>query len=171
MSIYPSLSFSFTALKPFSVEQRTYDPELEDVRTILWDVCSAMQEQEAAKFEVSGFGEKWWVDLSFDFLVFVEQVPNAMKKLANSERFSLDFYEQGTERFLSFTPGGAMCIAKCLGPPEHQPPVKHELVVSSALATMLGHVMNEFEGLLIRSSPAIAEHPWIRTWLTGSIEL
>ena len=80
---------------------REYDPELDDIRSILADLCRSAGPETV--FTVSGFGQECWpVDVEVDLLVCMEQLPRLIKMLSQGLRHELDFYEQGLERLLSF---------------------------------------------------------------------
>lgn len=73
---------------------RAYDPELDDVRSILADVCELAS--DAGRFIVAGFGQdRWAVDVSTDLLVLMEQLPEAFIAMESGAPFAIDFYEQG----------------------------------------------------------------------------
>ena len=75
---------------------RTYHLELDDVRSILNDVCDWLQPH--ARFIVSGFGQaRWPVDVRTDLCVLLEQLPSALLALASDAPFEIDFYEQGIQ--------------------------------------------------------------------------
>jgi len=65
---------------------RKYHPELDDVRSILNDVCDWLQPH--ARFTVSGFGQAQWpVDVRTDLCVLLEQLPRALLALASDAPF------------------------------------------------------------------------------------
>src|SRR5471032_2614651 len=73
---------------------KNYDPELDDIRSILIDVCEALSNY--VQFNVSGFGQdNWPVDVATDLAVFLEQLPYFMIAISAGENFELQFYEQG----------------------------------------------------------------------------
>ena len=51
-----------------------YEEELDDVRSIISDVCEALADTTSADFIVSGFGQKRWpVDVWADLPTFLER--------------------------------------------------------------------------------------------------
>src|SRR5438270_139453 len=93
---------------------RKYDEELDDVRSILTNIGRALADSGAADFTVSGFGQtRWPLDLGTDLPVFLEQLPAAISAVGAGTAFSLDFYEQGVERVIHFSPWRDLYSAKC----------------------------------------------------------
>ncbi|WP_431103521.1 hypothetical protein [Roseateles noduli] len=59
---------------------RNYRAEEDDVRSILMDICRALDTR--SEFRVSGFGQQRWpVDESCDLGIFLEQLPDALRRL------------------------------------------------------------------------------------------
>ena len=85
-------------------ESNAYDEELDDVRSLLHDLCAALADVGRIRFVVQFAGEHWPVDVSAD------QLPG-VKGLA--EPFEIDFYEQGLERTLHFAPRGGEIDVHC----------------------------------------------------------
>lgn len=58
------------------------------------------------KSKISGFGQSEWpADCRTDLATVMEQVPEILKKIKlNQYEFILDFYEQGMERQVTFSP-------------------------------------------------------------------
>jgi hypothetical protein len=82
-----------------------YDPEFDDGRTVIHDICEIFEDTKAMTFDVSGFGDDKWYsgNCYFDLHVIVEQLPDIMFKMNNNDyNFSLDFYEQSMQRYLKF---------------------------------------------------------------------
>ena len=74
---------------------REYDDELDDGRSVIADICGIFADTEKILFFVSGFGDKnWAVDCRFDLPTIIEQLPEILRKINNSDyNFKLDFYE------------------------------------------------------------------------------
>jgi hypothetical protein len=78
---------------------RTYDPELDNITSVLTDICEALAEEGSVRFVVDGFGQDPWpVDVRTDLPVVIEQVPAVLKALRSGFSTSLGFYEQGIQR-------------------------------------------------------------------------
>lgn len=102
-----------SAVPPMAV--RAYDPEFDDVRSILMDVCDVLEGN--AVFSVSGFRQDVWpVDVRTDLAVFIEQLPEILAALESGRAAVLDFYEQGVERTIGFTPLGSDYLLSCVSP-------------------------------------------------------
>jgi hypothetical protein len=55
---------------------RTYDIELDNITSVLIDICDALAEEASVHFLVGGFGQDPWpVDVRMDLPVVIEQVP------------------------------------------------------------------------------------------------
>ncbi|MGE6228444.1 hypothetical protein [Paenibacillus chitinolyticus] len=69
-------------------------------------ICDIFEISGAVAFKASGFGQKDWpVDCRTDLSTVMEQVPEILKKIElNQYDFILDFYEQGMERQVAFSP-------------------------------------------------------------------
>ena len=85
-----------------SEETPAYDTELDDERSVLRDVCAALAVDDRIRFVVQFAGETWPVDVRTDLVTVLEQLPDT--RLAPSQPFDIDFYEQGLERTLHFEP-------------------------------------------------------------------
>src|SRR5262245_22688776 len=147
---------------------RTYDPELEDVRAILADVCEHAEGQ--VEFLVSGFGQdRWPVDVRIDLMVFTEQLPCALHAVKSGMEADIFFYEQGVERQILLTPGRddaylATCISYSCDPFRWDPHPAVEQLDRASLERMLTAVRDNFMSLLRRISPELVEHEWIQSW-------
>src|SRR5512138_2113068 len=78
-----------------------YAEDLDDVRSLLHDLCSALEEQGSIRFVVEFAGERWPTDVRTDLTTVLEQMPDVARGI--SEAFEIDFFEQGLERTLHFT--------------------------------------------------------------------
>ena len=142
-----------------------YDRELDDVRSILGDVCGALASATSAEFVVSGFGqERWPVDVQFDLPIFLDQLPGAVSALASRKPFVLDFYEQGVERSVCFECCDDVCVARCESRTDWRPAPEIEQVARMELLGMLLDFKREFVCLLERVYPHLSRHPWIAGW-------
>lgn len=145
---------------------REYDEELDDVRSILSDVCHALEGQ--AELVISGFGqERWPVDVGTDLTVLLEQLPSVIRLISTGESAELDLYEQGIERVLVFAPADEWCDISCEGRRRWQPNPSVERMKRADIAEMLAAVRDGFMRLLRSSAPELAEHPWVVSWLRG----
>jgi hypothetical protein len=145
---------------------RTYNSDEDDVRSILIDVCRAMESQ--SEFLLSGFGQQRWpVDVGTDLPVFLEQLPSALRAVNENMPAAIDFYEQGVERSIVLEPLGHRYIATCASQTDWQPNPTTEDIPGEELADMLLAAREAFMSVLVETAPDLAKHPWIRNWLRG----
>jgi hypothetical protein len=72
---------------------RFYDLCLDDVRSILVDVCRKIA--RGGEFVVSGFGQDPWpANMQTDFPVFLEQLPEILRAIHDMTFVEIEFYEQ-----------------------------------------------------------------------------
>jgi hypothetical protein len=87
------------------LQVRTYDPELEDIRAILAEVCEVLEGH--VQFLVSGFGQDPWpVDVWKDLTASMEQLPTALRAVKSGQDAEIHFYEQGIDSWLLLYPAG-----------------------------------------------------------------
>ena len=148
---------------------RAYDPNEDDVRSILMDVCRAIAAR--SEFVVSGFGqERWPVDVETDLPVFLEQLPSALRAVYDGMTTDIDFYEQGIERAVALEPVDRKYLATCTSRTRWQPSPTVEEVPREELEEMLLTAREAFMRTLGDMAPELSSHPWIRQWLKGTTE-
>jgi hypothetical protein len=153
-----------------SFPTRIYHPELDDVRSILMDVCDWLQPH--ARFAVSGFGQAQWpVDGRTDLCVLLEQLPRALLALASDAPFEIDFYEQGPQRKVTFEPSGNNYMATCLSYGDWNPNPSVETLDRAALETMLVTIQTRFMQAFRAGAPDLVDHPWVQSWFRGEAQL
>ncbi|SMC28087.1 hypothetical protein SAMN02745857_03110 [Andreprevotia lacus DSM 23236] len=146
---------------------RTYDPDLDDIRSMLVDVCRTIGTQ--GDFLVSGFGEaRWPLDVPTDLPVFLEQLPAVLSAVRQGTGAGLDFYEQGIERTISFTPMGKLYLATCTSWTAWQAAPASMTIARADLEQMLQNASDAFMHALQHMTPALARHAWVRQWLAGA---
>lgn len=160
------MRFRFEAheLRTSATDKRfLYDLELSDVRELLSDVCGLLQDA-GATFTVSGFGlTNWPVNVETDFSIFLEQLPAALHALSLRESFSIDFYEQGIERYLEFRPLERGYDVRCGGRGEGD-----EVVDDAELERQFTEIRNAFLIATEQVAPQAAKHPWFERWRESS---
>lgn len=145
---------------------RIYDPELDDVRSMLSELCEAINGRVG--FCVSGFGQDIWpVDVETDLPVFLESLPGAIKAIKIRDDFVVDFYEQGLQRLLNFEFRDGVYIASCSASDGWECALDQEEVMPHPLDDMLEKFMNEFVEIVRKFAPSVSEHPWFLEWQTG----
>ncbi|WP_157903136.1 hypothetical protein [Cupriavidus malaysiensis] len=151
----------------FSV--RPYDPNDDDVRSILWDVCQAIGQR--GEFLVSGFGQDHWpVDVQTDLPVFLEQLPSAIMAVSEGMPTEIEFYEQGIERSITLMLEGGVYVAACKSSMSTcwQTNSISEEVDREELKEMLLAVREVFMRFFADTAPGLVKHPWIQQWLKGT---
>jgi hypothetical protein len=145
---------------------RTYDPELDNVLSILSEACEELASEPSIKFRVVGFGQDPWpVDVLTDLPIVIEQVPKAIGALRAGQPFNLDFVEQGVERWLSGVPTGDRVLLTCRSGTRWEPSPPTIEIGKSELLAMLRELLRSFNTLFAACWPWSASHPWIREWL------
>jgi hypothetical protein len=149
------------------MQARTYDPEMDDVRSIFTDVADFAAQHGTLR--ISGFGEsRWPVDVWLDLSVLLEQLPQALTAIEAGSPFEIDFYEQGSERKVVFAPEKNGYRATCLSDTKWQPDPAVEYMDRESLATMLLAVRDEFMRYVGVCCPDLVQHPWLQAWLKGT---
>ncbi len=145
---------------------RTYDLELDNITSVLTDICDALAEEGSVRFLVGGFGQDPWpVDIRTDLPVVIEQVPGVLKAVRSGVSTSLGFYEQGVQRVLAMHPSGPTeVIVECQSMTSWQPGPSAIAMKRQDLLTLLGTFLGEFEERARQRCPDLVEHPWFREW-------
>jgi hypothetical protein len=164
-----TLTISLPQVGPIAASRgaRTYDPELDNITSVLVDICEALHEEGSVRFLVSGFGqERWPVDVYTDLPVAIEQVPAVLKAIRSGVSTTLEFYEQGVERILTIAPSGAAeVIVECLSGTSWQPQPREITMKRQDLLALLGAFLEEFVERARRRCPDLVDHPWFRAWI------
>jgi hypothetical protein len=152
---------------PVKLWARSYDPCLEDVRSILVDVCGKIG--RGGEFVVSGFGQDPWpADVRTDLPVFLEQLPEILRAIHGMTVVEIEFYEQGLQRSIELSPDGDSYVAVCRSGMTWQPNPSIERIDRKDLEEMLTAAKEEFMRAFREMAPGLAEHPWVRRWLEGA---
>jgi len=96
------------------VDTQGYDPEIDDVGSVLRDICEIL-ERVRARFVVRiCSNELWPATVRTDLLVILEQIADVIASLAKDLPTTLDFYEQGIEQIVRLEPAGEVLkIKRC----------------------------------------------------------
>ena len=147
-------------------ENFSYDEELDDIESLIMDICDSLSETERVQFKVSGFGDSQWpVDVWLHLSTIVPQIPDVLIALNESKDVALDFYEQGVGRVLHFHCNSHIVEVRCkdlFDKFEH--PTK-ELINLSELKQMLTDFLQSFIYLATIACPNIVNHEMFRKWL------
>jgi len=106
----------FTELDQFP--RRSQPANLDGFEEEAWidDLCEYLAELQLVNFVVSGFGQaRWPVDVATDLAVISEQLPSVLREIERENyHFSLEFYEQGLERYLYISEVGPLVRIHCV---------------------------------------------------------
>ncbi len=149
--------------------EKQYDPELDNIVSIINDACELVAGDATLRFEVAGFGQAPWpVDVMTDLAVVIEQLPEAIGKLEAGKPFKLDFFEQGIERCVTAVPDDRSVRLTCRSMTTWQPSPLTIEMSKPALLRMLVDLLSAFLSLLDGALPWARSHPWVRAWLRPS---
>ena len=144
-----------------------YDPETDDIRSLLRDICHHLASSGQAHFHVEGFGQSPWpVDVSTDLLTLLEQLPEAVASLRSASKtdFQIDFYEQGIERTLIFHKHDERIRIQCLSGTKWVPNPSEEWISHDDLNKMLCELASRFVEVAKKTCPRTTTHEWFQEW-------
>jgi len=160
------IELRFGDLGRASLWTRRYIPNQDGVTSILTDVCDYLEKR--GEFLVSGFGDsRWPLDIATDLAVFLEQLPVALIEIRKREYAEIDFYEQGVQRRVSFTPDSDMYVAECMSYGDWQPNPSTERIAQKELEAMLFNVREVFIHAFTEVAPNLVKHRLVARWLEG----
>jgi hypothetical protein len=154
-----------TALMRTETGQFQYDPEVDDVGSVLCDICEALETSGVSFLVRVCSNAAWPVTVSTDLLVAIEQIGDTLADLAQGQIGRLDFYEQGIERVISFTPNNGDILVECndmIVKATSKPEVvilPRELVLKE-----LTCLAEDFLGASHICCPELVNHPWFQEW-------
>lgn len=162
------ISIEITNATPEPRILREYDPDLDNIVSVLTDICEALDGANAVAFRVAGFGDDAWpVRINPDLAILLEQLPHAIAAAWERSEFDLDFYEQGVERHLRFSPRGDTFDVSCASGSRWQPE-GDEAISRDAILRMLTTVRDRFLELARTIAPGSQTNPWLRTWAAAA---
>jgi hypothetical protein len=154
----------FTAAGNIKIAPKVYDEELDDVRSILFDICEAIDGN--AEFVVDAFGQtRWPVDVATDLSVFLEQLSEVINAVKAGEETTLDFYEQGTERRIDCTLAGSDYACRCFSRTDWEPSPDIEYIEQKLLLKKLVLFREKFAVITESVAPHLLSHPMLIAWL------
>ncbi len=161
-----NIEFKVFSLPSQQFVPRFYDEEVDDIRSILIDVCQFLEDD--SEFVISGLGQiRWPLSVGVDFSIFLEQLPELIHAIVLNESTELDLYEQGIERTLIFASSENYYVISCISRAEWQPSLNSEVVNQVDLISMLISVFDKFMCTLEEISPMLVKHPWVTSWAKG----
>lgn len=142
-----------------------YDDTIENIQSILNDICDAMAENSDNEFEVGGFGEENWpVDIRTDLPIFLEQLPEIINSVIAHSEFVIDFYEQGIQRKVVFQPTTEGYCVKCESFTAWKPKPNSIQISAVDVHHMLFTFRTNFLEFVNSKAPRLANHPWFLRW-------
>lgn len=147
------------------VKPREYDPELDDVGSVLRDICEIL-DRLGARFVVRICSDQLWpVTVRTDMLVVLEQITDVLALVSRDQTATLDFYEQGIERVVKFVPKGDIVEITC-----HELIIKPSMVVASTtgprevVVDVLCKLATDFISASASHVGTLVAHPWFTNW-------
>jgi hypothetical protein len=153
--------------------------EVEDVKEIFPAICEELEKSNLVKFRVEGFGDlPWPVDVSIDLMTVLEQLADFLRFIEDykSSSFSLDFYEQGTERRLIFSHVGNFVKINCLplvmksnniannSKDSWGQYIEEEPLTRQNLKSMICNLITTFVSIAHEISPTLTSHKCFQEW-------
>lgn len=153
----------------------SYDPELDDVRSVLGDVCEAL-EDAGARFCVQICSkERWPVTVRTDLSLVLEQLAGVLAALAAGLPTKLELYEQGVERVVSLVPGGSTVAVECDDMIRKPSSVTTSAVLDRRMVIeRLCRLASDFLAAADACCAPLARHPWFvafRLEVSRSVDL
>lgn len=145
-----------------------YDEGLDDVRSLLRDLCAAFARENAQFVLSSPEAGAWPVDVAEDLPVIIEQVPKLLHFLQDpaSDAFELDVYTQGIALRIDLRKAAETIEAVCLPFGEgHR--VERSISTVTAWQEMVLVFWDKFYRATEERAPLTVQHPWWKQWTFG----
>jgi hypothetical protein len=153
-----------TNIKNIQIPIRHYDFDIDDIRSILTDICQFTD--NICCFQISGFGQdNWPVTTNTDLPVLLEQLPKVLKDISLGNSTEIEFYEQGIERTIVFKPVKNLYELSCISQNNWQPNPKEERISTIDLIKMMSNFLENFISLAQNTAPQLVKHEWFKNWL------
>lgn len=152
-------------------EEKSYDCELDDETSVIFDICDFFEGTGEIKFIVSGFGEDdWKVDCRFDLPGIIEVLPGIINKISQGEySFKLDFYEQGVEREIIFEENGSDVSLTCLSRTSWIPTPSNIEMKKEDVEKIFKSLYDTFISYSTELCHSLINSPLLSEWLNLSI--
>jgi hypothetical protein len=149
-------------------DQIEFDDGLDDITSLVMDICNYFDEMNLVSFVVKGFNDmKWPVDVRTDLSSIIPQVPNAIEKLTNRQKCNIQFFEQGIERELRFKCDNNDVIIECFSLFGDPVTLETEKIRLDELLRMLIALLDNFIKISKRVCPKITNHSLFKEWETA----
>lgn len=148
---------------------KMYDPDLDDVRSILRDACESLANVPEVRLAVT-VGSPIPLDVRRDLVIVVEQLYGVLVGLRDDGVAVLDLYEQGVEEQVSFVVKGAKMLIERRKLLDDSKETFSCIEQPSALVTaQLRTLARTFVDAARRRSPELSAHPWFDEWARALI--
>jgi hypothetical protein len=146
-----------------------YSESYDDIRSIVEDICDALELIKGVRFTVEGFSDRPWpTSVSTDLCTVLEQLPQAAKAFESGSDFDVNLYEQGIQRYLHFERVGDLFRISCTSYVIHWTPNPATIEMPAAeIQTMFADLVAEFAKLAAMICPGLCAHPWYTGWLAS----
>ncbi|TGB00992.1 hypothetical protein [Streptomyces sp. MZ04] len=136
----------------------------EDYDSLVMDCCGLLSQTDS-RFHVNGFGQSDWpVDVAYDLSAVMEQLPEAVAALRKGENTEIDFYGQGIERLIEFSPQGTQVAVRCTSRLDWTPRPDVEFALRDDVERLLSGLAHSFKVALDRTSPEMAALEPFSSW-------
>jgi len=169
------MTFAFRLETPetISPEQESssvYDPELDDIRSVLRDLCASLAELPEVRFTLV-LGEPLPLSIRRDLAIVMEQLGDVIYNLRTAGAAALDLYEQGLEVQLALTVEGEQTKIELRDLLERPMSGREDHAPRDAVARCLNLLARTFVDAARRRSPQRAAHPWFEEWARSLLAL
>ncbi|KYN78017.1 hypothetical protein A0J52_01665 [Clostridium sporogenes] len=150
-------------------EKKSYDSELDDETSVIFDICDIFEQTKQIKFLVSGFGQdEWPVNCRFDLPGIIEELPEIINKISQEEyNFKLNFYEQGVERELIFQESGQNISLTCLSRTNWIPTPNMIEMNKEKVKRIFNDLYENFIFYSTELCPSLIKNPLLFNWLNS----
>ncbi len=161
MELQVDESQSYTKLQ----DHIEYNDDLDDVTSLVMDICGYLDEANLVSFTVIGFKDmEWPVDVRTDLSTIITQVPNAIRSLRNRQQCSIGFFEQGIDRELRFRCERSSVFVDCFSLSGDPISTESEEIQLDELIEMLTDLLGNFVEISKRACPNITGHHLFTGW-------
>lgn len=146
-----------------------YSYELDDVRSVLTDLCDILADVEGTRLVVCGFdAAPWRASVRADLPVVLEQLPDLLRGFRARTTVELDFFEQGLERAVRFSGAGPTLKVTCVSrQTTWSPRIQAIAMTREATYDMFRGLADTFIRVARDACPRLVEHPWIVSWASA----
>lgn len=157
-----------TKLKRADPGRIQYDPELDDVGSVLHDICEALDLAGVSFLARVCSDQDWPVTVRTDLHVVIEQLNDVLVALTRRDIARLDFYEQGIERTVSFLPNNGTVLIECTDMIPDATSKQETVILSRNLVIEeLIRLAEDFLRVARMHCPELTSHPWFEEWATA----